>query len=106
MTRKGEELITFTYRYFSDDTSNIEISRDILHEKLYHDKCHRKTILRQIKLWLRVRNLNKILIDSELQKQAYKIQFGFYNIKIVCTDAHYVLANLKTILHEYNVCSI
>ena len=69
-------------------------------------KCHRKTILRQIKLWLRVRNLNKILIDCELQKIAYKIQFGFYNIKSVCLDAYYVLANLKTILNEYNVCSI
>ena len=69
-------------------------------------KCHRKTILLQIKLWLRVRNLNKILIDSELQKIAYRIQFGFYNIKSVCLDTHYVLANLKTILHEYNVCSM
>ena len=42
MTRKGEELITFTYRYFSDDTSNIEISRDTLHEKLYHEKMSQK----------------------------------------------------------------
>ena len=59
-------------------------------------ELHRKTILLQIKLWLRVRNLNKILIDSELQKIAYRIQFGFYNIKIVCNDAHYELAKNST----------
>ena len=106
MTRKGEELITFTYRYFSDDTSNIEISRDILHEKLYHEKMPQTNHTPADETLAEVRNLNKILIDSELQKQAYRIQFGFYNIKSVCLDTHYVLANLKTILHEYNVCSM
>ena len=78
MTRKGEGLITFM-----NTGRSLMPHQTLKSAEIYYMKnciminVTEKTILLQIKLWLRVRNLNKILIDCELQKHAYKIQFGF-----------------------------